>query len=67
MAVTDDVIAKCAEIGTILGILESLVSQANCAYWCEGDPDYTDFKALADPQADKVVVLTNELEALVAA
>ncbi|GAG86863.1 unnamed protein product, partial [marine sediment metagenome] len=64
MAVTDDVIAKCAEIERVITIFRHLIKDAETAWWVAGDPGYTDFKSILDVQSDEIVVFTNQLEAL---
>ncbi len=64
MAVTDDVIAKCIEIESKVNFIMTLVSNATDSLWVAGDLSYTDFKAIADVQADAVAALVTELQAL---
>lgn len=65
MALVDDIVAKCEEVQDEAEFLKTLAGKAGDAKWVVVDPAFTMLKAMADAQADIVLVKANELKALI--
>ena len=65
MSLVEDIISKCLEIQKAADFNKALANKAKDPEWVEVDPGYAMLRSMSQIQADKVIVLANELRALI--